>query len=169
MTDPFTASPAALTLLQQFEGGPHGGFAAHPYLCPAGFPTVGWGHRLTRIDRLTFPLSAEQAEALLHADLARFAEPLRRLIHVPLTQSMTDALLCFVFNVGPLALKNSSLLKCLNAGDTAKAADQFLRWDKARNPKTGKKEALRGLTRRRQAERALFLRDGLTPTPTPGA
>ena len=49
----------------------------------------------------------------------------------------------------------------LRARNWAAAADQFLRWDKAANPWTGQKERLTGLTRRRQAERELFLRDGL--------
>lgn len=158
-----TPSPAALTLLKTFEKGPRGGFAARPYRCPAGFETVGWGHVLKPHDRLTFPLTAEQADALLQADLDRFAASVRRFVRVPLTQAMFDALACFAFNIGASSLANSTLLRRLNAGDYAAAAEEFLKWNKARNPHTGKKEALAGLTRRRKDERALFLSQGVTP------
>jgi len=74
---------------------------------------------------------------------------------------MFDAVVCLGFNIGLGALLGSTLMARLRAGDWAAAADEFLRWDKATNPKTGKKERLAGLTRRRQAERDLFLCDGL--------
>jgi len=62
-----------------------------------------------------------------------------------------SALLSFTFNLGIGNLRSSTLLKLLNAGDRAGAADQFPRWNRA-----GGRELL-GLTRRRAAERALFL------------
>ncbi|EBY2991617.1 lysozyme, partial [Salmonella enterica subsp. enterica serovar Typhimurium] len=48
-------------------------------------------------------------------------------------------------------LSSSTLLRKLNSGDYAGAADEFLRWNKAGG------KVLNGLTRRREAERALFL------------
>ncbi len=156
-----TPSDACYALLKQFEQGPNGGFAPEPYRCPAGHNTIGWGHRITSDDRITPPLTEAQAEALLKKDATRFADWLSRSVPVRLTQSMIDALISFIFNVGYSAFAGSTLYRHLRAGLYTSAAEQFLVWDKARNPKTGKKEVLPGLTRRRQAERALFLRDGL--------
>lgn len=156
-------SPAGYALLNKFEGGPQGGYAARPYRCPAGHLTVGWGHRLLPADKhLIFPLTEIAAQALLKQDVASIANRLAAKVQVPLTQGMADALISLAFNIGSDALLSSTLLKKLNSGDYLGAADEFLRWDKATNPKTGrKKEALAGLTKRRQAERALFLRDGV--------
>lgn len=154
-------SEAALALLQHFEQGPNGGFASHVYRDAAGHETVGWGHRVRPGERFAKPLTAAEADRLLAEDLERFAAGVRRFVAVPLTQSMFDALCCFAFNVGAGALAGSTLLRLLNVCDYAAAADQFLVWNKATNPKTGKKAPLAGLTRRRKAERDLFLREGL--------
>ena len=158
---PTAPSAACIALLKEFEQGPNGGFAPEPYRCFAGFPTVGWGHRLEPSDRLTYPLTEAQAEALLKKDALRIADGIARVIPVRLTQSMIDALISLAFNIGAGAFAGSTLAACLRAGLYTAAADQFLRWNRAKNPKTGRKEPLAGLTRRREAERALFLRDGL--------
>lgn len=150
-----TPSPAALALIKKFEG-----FAAHPYTCPAGKKTVGFGHVIRDGEKFQVPLSEDAAEALLTRDVQRFARGVDGAVRVRIEQCQFDALVSFAFNVGLGALLGSTLLRKLNAGDTAGAADEFLRWDKATNPRTGKKEPLAGLTRRRQAERDLFLRDG---------
>jgi lysozyme len=154
-------SPAGLALVKEFEQGPQGGFAATPYRCPAGHRTIGWGHRVQRGETFPTPLTAEQAEGLLVADLQVAAEIVNDTVRVRLTQSMVDALVSLVFNIGAARFETSTLRAQLNAGAYRAAADQFLRWDKATNPKTGKKEPLAGLTRRRQAERARFLKEGL--------
>lgn len=156
-----TPSDACYALLKEFEQGPEGGFAAEPYACPAGHATVGWGHRIVPTDRITYPLTVAQAEALLIRDVRRLADALNAGACARLTQSMFDALISFMFNIGVGAFFGSTLYAHLRAGLYGAAADQFLRWNQAKNPKTGKKEPLPGLTRRRQTERALFLRDGL--------
>ncbi|WP_312069487.1 lysozyme, partial [Acinetobacter sp.] len=74
------------------------------------------------------------------------------LVKVPLSQNQFDALVSLTYNIGSTAFKNSTLLKKLNAKDYAGAADQFLRWNK------GGGKVLKGLVRRREAERALFLK-----------
>lgn len=175
-----TPSGDALELLKEHEQGPDGGFAPTPYRCPAGHLTVGWGHRVRRGETFPDPLTAEGAEALLRADLERIAPhvavALRRL-EVPqngagdrpqVTQSMFDAIVSLGFNIGVGALLGSTLMRRMRVGDFAGAAEEFLRWDKARDPKTGKKVRLAGLVRRRKAERALFLRDGLPEETTDG-
>lgn len=156
-------SDAALELIKAFESGPGGGFAAETYICPAGKVTVGWGHAVRAGERIQTPLDAAEAEALLRTDLERVAPHVAAALrHRPqVTQSMFDALVSLGFNIGVGALLNSTLMKRMRAGDFAAAAEEFLRWDKARDPKTGQKKRLAGLTRRRKAERELFLRDGL--------
>lgn len=158
-----TPSVAALALLKEFEQGPRGGFASKSYQCPAGFKTIGWGHVIRPTDHFEEPIREAEADALLRADLGRIAPQIAAgLRNRPeVTQSMFDALVCLGFNIGLGALLSSTLMMKLRMRDWAGAAKQFLRWDKARNPKTGKKERLPGLTRRRQAERELFLHDGL--------
>ena len=160
MTDTMTPSQSALDLLREFEQGPQGGMASVPYKDFAGHWTIGWGHRILPRERFSNPLTAAQADDLLRSDLERFADGVNSLVTAPITQSMFDALVCFSFNVGLGALKGSTLLRLLNQHFYAAAAGQFERWDKATDPKTGEKVALRGLTRRRAAERVLFERDG---------
>ena len=158
---PKTPSIAALDLLKEFEQGPKGGFAAMPYFCPAGKQTIGWGHVIRPSDNIKPPISAEEAERLLRVDLAVFANGVAEHTHaVPLTQSMFDALASFAFNVGVANFSGSTLLSKLKRKDYVGASGEFLRWNKARDPKTGKPKVLPGLSRRREAERRLFLRDG---------
>ena len=157
------ASEAALTLLQHFEQGPNGGFSPVVYRDWADHPTIGWGHVVRPGERFQQPISAVEAEQLLQQDMARIVPSIAAALRnrQELTQSMFDAVACLGFNIGLGALLGSTLMARLKSRDWQAAADQFLRWDKATNPKTGKKERLAGLTRRRQAERELFLREGL--------
>lgn len=112
-----------------------------------GVPTIGWGH--TRGVKLGDTCSIEQARAWFVEDAAEAENDVLRLVRVPLAQHEFDALVSFQFNTG--ALGKSTLLRRLNAGDRAAAADQFLRWVYDDGVK------LAGLVRRRTAERALFL------------
>jgi lysozyme len=161
------AIQAVLPLLKEFEQGPDGGFAAIPYRCPAGKRTIGYGHVLTYREEtelghdLPIPMLRDEAEALLHHDARNMAAAIAPRLHVPLTVGMQAALISLAFNIGRYAFANSTLLRKLNAGDYQGAADQFLRWDKATDPRTGMKIVLAGLTRRRQRERELFLSEGV--------
>lgn len=151
----------AAEFIKPFEAGPHGGFARVAYFCPAGKQTVGWGHVIRGNERIQTPLSEADAEALLHRDLMQAYEAVLNRVEVPLTDAMLAALTSFTFNLGANALAASTLLKKLNAGDYRGAADELPRWNKARDPKTGQVRPLAGLTRRRKAERTLFLREGI--------
>ena len=157
------ASEAALTLLQHFEQGPNGGVSPVVYRDWADHPTIGWGHVVRPGERFQQPISAVEADKLLQQDMARIVPSIAAALRnrQELTQSMFDAVACLGFNIGLGALLGSTLMARLKSRDWQAAADQFLRWDQATNPKTGKKERLAGLTRRRQAERELFLREGL--------
>ncbi len=93
----------------------------------------------------------EQALEYLQHDLKSFEKTVSDSVKVPLSQNQFDALVSLSYNIGSGAFKNSTLLKKLNAKDYAGAADQFPRWNK------GGGKVLKGLVRRREAERALFL------------
>lgn len=143
-------SAAGIDLIKQFEG-----FSANVYSCPAGKPTIGYGHVVTKQDRIIPPITETQARGLLAADLVPREEAVLRLVKVPLSQGQFDALVSFVYNLGETAFAGSTLLRKVNAGAHDIAADEFLKWDKA--TVKGKFVSLPGLTKRRSAERAMFL------------
>jgi response regulator RpfG family c-di-GMP phosphodiesterase len=97
------------------------------------------------------PITEAEADEMLRRLLGRYEAAVQRYAQVDLEQGQFDALVSFAYNVGNEALRGSTLLRLLNGGDVAGAANQFLRWDKAGG------RTLPGLTRRRQAERRLFL------------
>ena len=111
--------------------------------------TIGYGH--TRDVRRGDTCTEAQATDWLREDLRAAERAVRHLVDVPLTQMQFNALASFVFNVGPAAFGNSTLLRLLNAGDAAGAAGQFKRWNR------GADGVLPGLVTRRAAERDLFL------------
>ncbi|KVV53112.1 muraminidase [Burkholderia territorii] len=135
-----------IALIKQFEG-----LRLARYLDAVGKPTIGYGHLILPNERFTRPLTPAEAEALLRRDLRGAELNLRKLLRVPVTQQQFDALMSFVFNLGAGRLRSSTLLRYLNAGASTRAADQFLVWNKAGG------KPLAGLTKRRRAERALFL------------
>lgn len=162
----------AVDLIKAFEGIPDGDPGTvniDAYLCPANIWTIGWGHAIMdggvqlkgaagkAKARALYPggITREQAEALLRGDLIPRAAQLSRLLKVEVSDAQFGALMALLFNIGGANLAASTLLRKLNAGDAAGAADQFLAWDKARV--NGVLQALAGLTRRRRAERAMFL------------
>src|SRR5947208_3124701 len=126
------------------------GFQA--YLDPVQVLTIGWGH--TNDNGRQFNASATWTQAECDAefvnDMAIFVAAVNNLVNVPVNQDQFDALVSFAFNVGANNLRNSTLLKKLNAGDFTGAAQEFQRWNKAKG------KVLPGLTRRRACEALLF-------------
>lgn len=120
------------------------------YVCPAGVLTIGYGHTGPDVKRGQ-KITAEQADALLLADLAGFEKGVLRLLGSTPAPGQFDALVSFAFNLGLAALAGSTLLKKFKVGNYSGAADQFLRWVYA----DGK--LLPGLQKRREAERLMFL------------
>lgn len=116
--------------------------------------TIGWGH--TKTAKKGMVISEGKAEALLRGDLKWVEKTIKDLVKVPLTQAQFDALAGLIFNIGRPNFQSSTVLRRLNAYDYAGAADAFLMWNKQRQG--GRLVVLRGLTRRRQEERALFLK-----------
>lgn len=132
------------------------GWSATPYKDQAGYPTIGYGHKIRPGEYFTV-IDEAQGEQLLLADLAEAEAAVQRLVAVQLTTGQYDALVSLVFNVGAGAIEKSTLLRKLNAGDTAGAADEFLRWNKITDPRTGEKVVSSGIDRRRIEERDIFL------------
>lgn len=143
-------SPDGLAIITDSEG-----LMLKPYLCPARVPTIGYGatyYEDGRAVRLSDPpISRSRAEQLLCATLVRYEDAVTRYVRVPIDQHQFDALVSFAYNVGNEALRTSTLLRKLNAGDTEGAANEFLRWNR------GGGRVLPGLDKRRRRERALFL------------
>lgn len=136
-------SERGFELIKQFEG-----LRLQAYLCPAGVWTIGYGH--TAGVQSGDVITDTQADAFLRDDVTLSERAVNQYVSVSLTQCQFDALVSFSFNLGSGDLRTSTLLKKLNAGDTAGAAGEFLHWVNA----GGKK--LPGLVRRREAEKALF-------------
>lgn len=143
-------SEKGINLIKSFEG-----FSSTPYLDIAKIPTIGYGftHYLddTKVKLSDKALSLEQAENILKLSLKKYENIINENVKVQLNQNQFDALASFVYNVGGTAFKNSTLLKKLNQVDYLGAAEEFLRWNKAGGAEN------KGLTRRREAEKALFL------------
>ncbi|MBM3603623.1 MAG: lysozyme [Alphaproteobacteria bacterium] len=152
----------------------HEGLRLEAYPDPAhgwSVPTIGYGHTsaagsppVTKGMRITEAGATE----ILRTDLRKFERYVMDAVTVPLNQNQFDALVSFTFNLGPGNLRNSTLLRKLNARDYAGAADQFGQWVKAGG------KTLPGLVKRRKAERDLFLtpveaspRPVPKPTPAP--
>lgn len=125
---------------------------AHPYICPAGFWTIGFGHLC---DSAHPPISETEGEAYLAKDLTAAlsatlrccpmlsAEPVERLA----------AIVDFTFNLGAGRLQTSTLRRRLNQRDWFSAASELRRWV------YGGGKALPGLVTRREAEVALLIRN----------
>lgn len=138
-----------ISLIKQFEGCR---LNAYPDPATGGAPwTIGYGHTGNDV-RPGMVWTQVQADSALISDLAQCERAISRLVKVTLTQNQFDAIVSFVFNVGSGNLQSSTLLRKLNSGDYRGAAEEFPRWNKA----AGK--VMAGLTKRRAAERELFLK-----------
>lgn len=146
-------SNIGIALIKEFEG-----LRSNAYLDVADIPTIGYGTTIYASGKkvkLGDRITEDRAEMELKVKLKGFAEVVDNLVKVDLTQNQFDALVSFVYNVGGASLASSTLLKRLNTKDYLGAANEFLRWNKA--TVKGTRVAVAGLTRRRVAERTLFL------------
>ena len=153
---------AGIDLIKSFEG-----CHSSPYRCPASLWTIGYGHvlypeqaTLKTDNRASYALKSEHSrvwgtdeiDSLLEVDLQRFEGGVLRLCPAAADNDRHfAALVSFAFNVGLGNLQSSTLRMKYNRGDFDGAADEFLKWDKSGG------KVLAGLTRRRIAERFLFL------------
>ncbi|EJH7012882.1 lysozyme [Salmonella enterica] len=145
-------SPKGIALIKQFEGC---SLTAYPDPGTGGAPwTIGYGWTHPVDGKPVKPgmkIDQDTADRLLKTGLVSYENDVLKLAKVKLTQGQFDALVSFAYNIGSRSLSTSTLLKKLNDGDAKGAADEFPRWNKAGG------KVMSGLTRRREAERAMFL------------
>ena len=143
--DHCAVSDAGLALIKHFEG-----YSPLVYKDAAGYPTIGFGHLIQPGEKIQEPLVGDAAERLLQADVAPKAEAVNARVSVPLFQGQFDAVVSWTYNLGEDALKSSTMLKTINAGQHEQVPGQMKRWNRAGG------KVLKGLERRREAEAALY-------------
>lgn len=144
-----TVSEKGLKLIKEFEG-----CKLKAYRCPAGVWTIGYGW--TQGVKPGMVWTMQKAEEMLVEGVKPYAATVAKAIgKASTTQGEFDALVSFCYNAGEGNFKKSSMLKFHVRGLKSMAANAFLRWTKARV--RGKMVTLKGLVRRREAERALYL------------
>ena len=149
-------SENGLKLIQEFEQ-----FVNAPYLDSARVWTIGYGSTyypngkpVTGRDK---PITREYAETIQRHVIATDFEPVinelleKEIASGFITQNMYDAIISLAYNIGVSGFKRSSVLRLLKQGDKQNAADAFLLWNMAGG------KVLRGLVKRRERERKLFL------------
>jgi|TARA_B110000285_G_scaffold166662_1_gene186231 lysozyme len=136
-------SKEGLSLIKKFEG-----CELEAYKCAAGVLTIGYGS--TKGVKEGDTITQEEADKLLLHEMEEYEGYVNKLVEVDLSQNQFDALVSWVFNLGPANLKASTLLKVLNSKDYEGVPAQIQRWNKAGG------KVLEGLIRRRNAEALLF-------------
>ena len=137
---------AGINLIKQFEG-----LQLKAYRDCVNVLTIGYGHTGPDVHE-GLSITTQRAIDLLQQDLRSAGYDVQAHVTSVLTDNQYAALVSLVFNVGAGALIGTQLAHHLNAKEWQAAADGILKFDHA----GGKQIA--GLTRRRQAERALFLK-----------
>jgi len=140
--------PRATALLHHFEG-----CKLTAYKCPAGVWTIGWGNTFYEDGVPVAPgdtITQARADELFRLIVVKFEAAVEKAApSAPAHQF--GAMVCLSYNIGVDAFGRSTVLRRHLAGDHAGAAEAFLMWNKSSG------RVLRGLTRRRQAERLLYL------------
>ena len=142
--------PRAVALVKEFEI-----FQPEAYLDPVGVWTIGYGTTAAAgvgiEPKAGMRITEAEADEYLRRGLDKFAALIRPKITRPTTPAEFGAMLSLAYNIGPTAFSRSSVLRWFNAGDKDEAADAFRLWNRAGG------RVLKGLVRRREAERDLFL------------
>lgn len=136
-------STAGVDLLTHFEG-----LRLEAYQDSVGVWTIGYGH--TKGVTPSMKITESQANNLLKTELIEYQNYINEMVEVKLSQCQFDALVCWVYNLGPTNLKNSTLLTLLNQGVKFQIPEQIRRWNRAGG------KILKGLVRRREAEALMF-------------
>jgi lysozyme len=158
-----------LELIKSFEG-----LYLKPYLCPAGVPTIGYGSTFyedgTKVTLKDKNITEKRATELLKHELMMAEKYVDAYCIDDINQNQFDALVSFVYNAGPAALKSSTLLRKVNINpNDPTIKDEFMKWVKADGThngidddgdglidEAGEKQTLKGLVRRRETEAALY-------------
>ena len=136
-------SKTGIELLKHFEG-----CELKAYQDSVGVWTIGYGHTKGIYEGLE--ITQSEAEKMLVDELPEYEGYITDKVVPMLQQHEFDALVCWVYNLGPTNLSSSTMLKKLNAGEFKEVPFQMKRWDNAGG------QPLLGLTRRRNAEALLF-------------
>ena len=144
-------SNKGLELIKTFEG-----LSLKPYLDAVNIPTIGWGNtfyeNMKKVTLQDEPITEERANSLFNFLVTtNYVNVVNRLVIVDINQNQFDALVSFVYNLGSGNFEKSTLLKKVNQEDFIGASLEFEKWNRA----SGK--VLSGLTKRRLAEKELFL------------
>jgi lysozyme len=152
-------SSVGIALLKEFEG-----LRLQTYKDAVGVLTIGYGTTsMTGVGKITsgMTITREQAEEWLVVGLAKYEKTVSEALKVPTNQNQFDAMVSLCYNIGQGAFLKSSVLRHHNAGDVVQAAKSFALWNKAGGI------ALKGLTRRREAEAELYAAMPLVVAPAP--
>lgn len=149
----------SINLIKSFEG-----IMLKAYRDSVGVLTIGYGHTTMAGPPAVIPgmiVTEVQATDLLASDLKKYCAMVDRNVKVELNPNQYGALVSFTYNLGEGSLKSSTLLKKVNVKDFVGASKEFAKWNHAGG------QVLKGLTRRRMAEAALFLKPALQDTHSP--
>lgn len=153
---------ATVDLVKRFEG-----LRLKSYRDPVGIWTVGYGTTSSAGIGVSvgagMEISEETAEKYLMDTLNKFGEQILSAFTRKPTDNQYGAMLSLAYNIGVGAFKKSTCLRRFNAGDEDGAAEALTWFNKAGG------KVLRGLVRRREAERELFMADNLVEAITPPA
>ena len=141
-----------IKLIKEFEG-----LKLRAYYDIVGVLTIGYGWTKKVDGKPIQPgmtITAQKAEQLLRCGLVEYENAVNAMVKIKINQNQFDALVSFAYNLGISALRGSTLIKKLNSGDYAGAANEFPKWNRATI--NGIKKSVGGLTRRRLAEQYLF-------------
>jgi lysozyme len=119
-----------------------------PYICPAGVPTIYYGHVIKKGE--VFAGTHEEANEVLLKDIQKVEDAILDVLHVTPSSNQFSAIVSLVYNIGINAFRYSTLLVLLNKGLFDEAANQFERWIFV------KRKRIKGLQFRRMAEKELF-------------
>lgn len=140
---------AGADLIKSFEG-----CKLKAYQCSAMKWTIGYGNTFYEDGKPVLPghaITQEKAEQLFELIANEFSDKVSKLVTSMVTLNQFGALVSFAYNCGVVNLKNSTLLKKVNANpNDLSIRSEFLKWNKANG------KVLAGLTRRREAEANLY-------------
>jgi GH24 family phage-related lysozyme (muramidase) len=136
-------SQNGINLIKQFEGCRLNAYKPVP---TEQYWTIGYGHYGPDVAQ-GMVITQAQAEIMLGVDLKKYESAVEKYVQFPMSQNQNDALVSFAYNCGVGNLK-----KLVNGRNAAQVAEAMLMYNKAGG------KVLNGLTKRRQAERDLFLK-----------
>ena len=145
-----SVNQATINLIKEFEG-----CKLQAYQCSAGVWTIGYGITAAAdvgiVPAKGITITQDRAEDLLRLTIDKFAAQVDALITTKVNQNERGAVICLAYNIGVGAASKSTVLRELNANNRDKAAAAFQLWNKAGGVVS------KGLVRRREAEKQLFL------------